>query len=769
MSISLNSNDINSSASLATAINRNYYPNGQAVVVTTSRNQEGIYGDTLTSRTLTEVLSGDAFYQDPRYSIAANNMAANSSLNSLISGGAQAAFFADAKAVAEGQELEVKNGDSTVTVSGMAAFQQALSNTNVISRNLGGTAATNAISTIANSAGLPYNQMIQSAETVSVSSGSKGPPGTGSDQNHAAIDYITDTAAFTAGSRTVVIRNTTIDDQEFSWLQERLDVLHQYAVNGMVADNSGIKNGFSFDLSNELDTLFSTRSFYPDSAGSTTTTVEKSIIDLPMTTAYLCPTLIEFLIYMASDNCPVRISGGIGFGRAANTNIQGPNLSPAQNRDSISDHVFGRAFDIGVVSSSDGSSIVNLESEGGNIDRHREALYMLLEALDNMALQTPYLLPDLIVCSPDLNSELGIIDGLEPDNAPVKIRYRNLRYVNFYSDSNHRSHIHVSWSAARSGRYAGPGGALSVPTFEWIDGSSSIPGGTWSNLMSELSAEAPISEESLAKFRMSYATGEDPGVLTNIELFDLLRSTVFSAEAAAIFCAVVMRESGGTVRLINPITSGGDWSVGLFQINLRIGANGRHDFFLPEGGVTRKGWQLGYANYAAEGITEDNFNAKTTALYEQYGSQDRSPYYPLLDPLLWIPINQAAMCYTVAKGGGVPPANMTPSDKLGYSPETGYIFFPWGDYNGGPPYGFISNVHFKTAVETYQSTGLPASNLRDWTLQMFNTSGSGSVSAPYAENWVNGWVYRSPWSSGGWIDNGGSQEDTIDYTFNFSG
>jgi hypothetical protein len=462
----------------------------------------------------------------------------------------------------------------------------------------------------------------------------------------------------------------------------------------------------------------------------------------------------------------VRIAGGVGTWRANSPDNQGPNLSKGGK--SLSDHVFGRAFDIATITSSDGTMAVHLPSEGGNPDRHREALYMLLEAMDNMALQAPYLLPDLIVCSPDLASELGVVDGLEPDNAPVKVRFRNLKYVNFYTDGNHKGHIHISWSAARSGVYSGPGGVLSVPSFEWIGNSTGSSTGSsgWSDMMSLISDEAPVSQDSLRKFRTSYATGSDPGVLTNLELFDLLRSTVFSAEASAIFCAVVMRESGGTVRLINPIVTGGDWSVGLFQINLKIGANGRHDFYLPEGNVTKKGWQLGYANYATEGITEDNFNQKIASLYEQYGSQDRSPYYPLLDPLLWIPINQASMCYTVARGGGVPPQNMTPSDKLGYSPSTGYIFFPWGDYNGGPTYGFISNVHFKAAVDIYTSVGLPATNLRDWTLEMFNTSGVNSKSKPYAENWVNGWLYDVRWTSNGWVDNGGSQVDFIDYTAN---
>jgi len=763
MSISLNSDDLNNSTTLATAINRNYYPAGEAVVVNTSRNQDGVYGDTLTSRTLTEVLSGDAFYQDPRYALAANTKAANSSLNSLLTGGAQAAFYADSKAVEEGQELEVKDGDTTVVVSGMAAFQQALTNTNVISRNLGGGVADNALRVIANSTGLEYANALAVAEEAAGLSGNSSST-SGSSSSHVNVDYLSDSAAYSGGSRTVVIKDVTINDQEFNWLYERLDLLHQMAVTGVINDYSFIKNGFAFDVPNNVGESFSTKSYYPGLDG-TSSVVDNSIIQLPIKTAYICPALIEFLHYINSDNSSVRISGGLGVWRANSPDNQGPNLSKGGK--SLSDHVFGRAFDIDVVTSADGVMAVNLPSEGGNVDRHREALYAFLEALDNMALQAPYLLPDLIVCSPDLATELGVTDGLEPDNSPVKVRYRNLKYVNFYTDSNHKSHIHISWSAARSGVYSGPGGVLSNPSFEWVDGNtgtSTSGGSAWNLSMAEQSELAPVNEDSLRKFRTSYATGSDPGRLTLNELFDLLRSTVFSAETAAIFCAVVMRESGGTVRLINPITTGGDWSVGLFQINLRIGANGRHDFFLPEGNVTRKGWQLGYANYAAEGITEDNFNDKVASLFSQFGSEDRSPYYPLLDPLLWIPINQASMCYTVAKGGGVPPANMTPSDKLGYSPETGYIFFPWGDYNGGPPYGFISNVRFKEAVDIYTSVGLRASVLRDWTLEMFNTSGAGSKSKQYAENWVNGWVYRSPWSSGGWIDNGGSQEDYIDYT-----
>jgi hypothetical protein len=725
MSISLKSEDLNNSVSLIGAINRNYYPSGQAVVVNTSRNQDGIYGDTLTSRTLTEVLSGDAFYQDPRYSIAANAKAANSSLNSLLTGGAQAAFYADIKAVEEGQELEVKDGDRTITVSGVAAFQQALGNTNVISKNLGGDISSRALSVIANATGAAYIGSLENARTVSGSNG------------HINADYISDVAAYSGGSRTIVIKDVTIDDEEFTWLYERLDLLHQMAVSGIVHDHSAIKNGFPFDVPNNIGQSSATKSYYPGLDG-VSSAVDNSIIQLPVKTAYICPTLIEFLHYISSDNSSIRITGGLGVWRANSPNNQGPNLSKGGK--SLSDHVFGRAFDIATISSSDGSMSVNLKSEGSNADRHREALYALLEAMDNMAIQAPYLLPDLIVCSPDLATELGVTDGLEPDNAPVKVRFRNLKYLNFYTDDNHRSHIHVSWSAARSGIYSGPGGVLSAPSFEWIDGGTGLGESGWTGGMGLSDDEAQISPETLAKFTKSYATGTDPGKLDLQEIFDLLRSTVFSAEASAIFCAVVVRESGGVVRSINPNIDTGDWSIGLFQLNLLTNANGRHDFYMPEGNVARKGWQLGYANYAAEGITVDNFNQKVTSLYQRYGTQDRSVYFPLLDPLLWIPINQASMCYTVAKGGGMPPQNMTPSDKLGYSPETGYIFRPWGDY-GSHEYGFIRGVRFYDAVSTYVRGGGKASDLKDWTLEMFNTSGSGSRVKPFAPDWVDGWFF----------------------------
>jgi len=747
MSISLNSDDLNNSASIASAINKSYYPNGEAVIVNTSRNQEGIYGDTLTSRTLTEVLSGDAFYQDPRYVNAALNKATNASLNSLITGGAQAAFYADAKAIAESDEES--NAGSVPTVSGMAAFQQALGNTNILSTNLGGQAAANAFRAIENSVGANYVMAMGRSAAYAGTSSRGG--------NHASIDYISDSAAFTAGSRTVVIKDVTIGDEEFAWLQERIDVLSSVASDGMLqnaGDRGNVKNGFAFDIPNNLTGSVATRTYFPD-LDHILSSVEDSIITLPVRTAHICPVLIEFLLYTQSENSSIRIAGGTGTWRANSPDNQGPNLSNGGK--SLTDHAFGRAFDISIISSADGASSVNLGSEGSNVDKHRTALYMLLEMLDNMALQAPYLLPDLIVTSPDLETELGIVDGLEPENSPVKFRFKNLKYVNFYADGSHRSHIHISWSAARSGRYAGRGGLLSVPAFDLAVPATSSGGGFVPTI-----TEENIPDSDIELFTRSFATGEDAGQLTVQQLFNLLRSTVMSPEAAAIFCAVAIRESGRLVRNFNPNTDSGDWSIGLFQINLLIGANGRHRFYLPSGNVTKYGWQLGYANYAAENITEDNFNDKARELYATYGS-DKSRYYQYLDPLLWIPINQAYMVYTTASGGSLPSQNMTPSERLGYDPESGYVFFPWGDYSGGPTYGFISNVRFKDALDIYTSSGNLAASLRDWVLDMFNTSGAGSKSAQYAGYWVDGWVYRVDWS-GGWTNPRFSKEDNINYT-----
>ena len=129
---------------------------------------------------------------------------------------------------------------------------------------------------------------------------------------------------------------------------------------------------------------------------------------------------------------------------------------------------------------------------------------------------------------------------------------------------------------------------------------------------------------------------------------------------------------------------------------------------------------------------------------------------------MYSPLNQAYALYTTITG--LPAPNVFSEDqKLGQSTSEGRIFEPWGEYSGGPPYGWISDLDFSTAVQVYESvSGKPREQLRDWVLEMFSLS--DSTAANYAENWVLGYFYGVDYSPGsGCVSSTPTQRTVIEY------
>lgn len=700
----LTGDSLKTSADFTKAIFDNYYPAGRMIVKNTSSSKEGIYGRTLTSRTLSDALSGDSLYRSPKFAQTFYNKIVGSSLNSLITHGSESVF--NSPSLIKISNPEATGGDSeSTTIEGGAAFNRII--------------AQSAVGLQGGMDFISRSSMLASIEMSNASTTSdyiNGKP-------HGSVDYDTDPSFISSGSRTVAL-DSNLSPEEKNWIIERGRVVKEL---GIVNDSSFLVSGFNFDIPNSVSNLTQTDSFYEGLQKNQN--VEDSIIKLNSEKAYICPAVIELIYYLSSK---MELKGGLGVHRASDGTTMGPNLTPITSGNSVSDHVFGRAFDINYIGSKPGSKSISIdfESQGTDVSKYRDGLSLLLEILNGAP---RHLMPDLIVVSPDLDAEYGIISGNEPIDSPIKTKYPNLKYVNFSSDSNHRGHIHLSFSSQRSGQYVGSGGALGPEgTFVTIIPGDSYqgPGGTGS---------IPSITSDMKKNFVNDKNGQ----LDRKAIFDLLRGTIMSDEAAAIFCAVAVRESGSKPAVLNPDTLGGDWSVGLFQCNLLTKAHGTKDIFLPIGPaerpITRKGWQLGivqskFNQYNQTVISQDNFNSMATWAFKNL---TKSQCFDLVDPIIWIPYNQAYLVYTVI--ANVPaPSTMTAAQRLGATPETGYIFWHWGDYGGGPPYGFISNVKFVDAINIYKTCGKNPKTLRDWTLQMFRTAGAKSDSAQYASRWVNG-------------------------------
>lgn len=734
----IRNNALTDSASISSSIYDSFYPNGRRIVLKTSyAEDEGSYSRTLSSRSASDILSGDALYRNPRFSHSFLIRQLDSSLNSLITGGAEAVHNSPSLLEIDNPESSsfelTTNDDGTESytktmISGGAAFNRLVAETIV-----GKKGGSNFIDSTVRLA------------LAEMSNTQNSNPDYIAGLAHGNNEYGVIGTTVTTGSRTVVLASG-ITIEEKNWLLERANLLKSYST---VEDHAYLTSGFSFDIPNGLTNLNQTQTFYPSlQAGNV---VEQYLVDAPSSTAYICPSVIELLIFLQS-----KMEYRCRLGVNVSTSAQSTTNTTLTSNGSVNDHVFGRAFDITYVASKPPATstvAVDLITQGTDLSKYRSALDHFLTVL---SAAPNGLLPDLIVIHGDLMAEMGIVSGNETTDAAIKKKYPKFANVNFQADANHKTNIHVSFSAQRSGQYTGPGGTLGVVGTFLVP----ITGSPDAALSSVPQAASPVLGE---KFTKSYANSTSES-LTRLDVFNLLRGTVLSDEAAAIMTAVVIRESNARPAAFNPKVTlirseansnddfSGDWSVGLFQSNLLVRAHGTKVMSLPVGTTIannrKTGWNLGYKNATAEGINEANFNQK---MYNKYKSlidagkthnQAVTSLFPSVDPSVWIPFNQAFMLYSVVTPNPAPIPFLT-SQRLGLTAESGYVFQPWGDYGGGPEKGFITGVNFKDAIEVYESIGKDRVLLKRWTLTMFNGSpGARSSRAyPYSSNWVNGWVY----------------------------
>lgn len=851
-----NLNDSNSNfSSIVNSVHGTFYPEGQVQIRNTSYYSRD-FGNQLTrertfaSYSLTRAMSGDALYRNPKFANVFYNSALHSSLNSVVVGGSEAAFTT----VNTYKRTNPDDAYGAVDLKGGTAMSANFADS-VIGKIGGDEFVQTAAASIAN------DFSIAESFLPVVSSGGNSTTANG---EHSTTGFTGDGTNPGSGARVVAL-DSQMSTEEKAWYKERAQKLGSY---NTVYDYAGL-NGFTFDLDNSLNSIESTGSHYPgvpDAGG----VVPKSIIDMSSQKAYICPAMIELLIFL---NTKIEIRGGFGFGRGADPSKQGSNLTPLKDGDYVSDHVFGRAFDIDIVGPlnqpNSGRRIV-IGKEGANKDKYITALEVLFEALSSAPL---HLIPDLFGISSDLNEEFGISKKFEEDTARIKVSYPCIKYANFSSDTIHRTHIHMSFSGSRSGIYAGPNGILagasttssapgqakgaikpagttgSADTIERNssgnstssnltngsrspdridrtsrsnpladlnlstdaknnkttisplaqlnletdkgntkapDNSGAIPvdtvtpgaseingvpaaGNDFLNFVIRVRSENPFAPKTIVdttgttgytatgdfaipsdlnspKFTNNYSN-DGKTALELGEIYALLRMTIMSDEAAALFTAIAEREGGKKPGSFLTDNGSGDWSFGLWGINLLPRANGNKVMRIPYPSVTEKlGWQLGYKNWQAEGIDSENFRRKAFQKVNELGGKENSK--PLFDPLVWYPINQAYILYTTAT------SRIFNSEKLGVDPTSdGNFFFPWGDYSVGPSWGWISNVKFSTAAGLYTGSGKSLSGLQEWVIKFFETAGKKSKSAQYARNWTQGYMYKVSYKhNSGWVN-----------------
>ena len=739
MSFSFNNAALANSASFATSLHADFFPGGKTPVKNTSASMgRPMVGQTLSARTLSDVINGDAFFRSPKYAVAAMNKSVSSSLNTLITGSGSIASAGNQ----ENPNVKVSNPESqgddkeTSKLTGGAAINRIIANS-LSGKNFSGSFVSSSIANM---------QQISVGNYGTETAGTTADPSTGSE--------IPSTETQSGGMRNVALF-TQMTELEKGWYQERIDLLRSKYPNHF-GDTS-----FKFDIPNEFATNGTTvyngeDTYFPDAIVNISERIISNEIILQTPTdinAYVAPALIELIIFLHGKG--VTITGGFDSGR------QWTMVANDKQELWMSDHSSGSAVDISSVGKINNDPIIL--SGGVSKDIYDGALTILLDAL---AEAPPYLLPDLLCIHQDYAVGYGVDQDGNNDASTCTFKLSRpwLEYVNFFADNRdnaHTNHIHLSFSGMRAGKYTGPGGQMTpagiVPGDGQING---VPPGFILDPFDGSFIPDPTVAAPPTTFTTNYygRWGENIG---QAAVYELLHTTVCSKEVAAILAAITARESGGgNPTSCNPNTIGGDYmSLGMFQTNMATNAQGRKIYELTDGNTKEQlqGWQIASKNWTTvfpgeQPPTIDDYNIRIDqknrfyrAEAESMGKTDIARFNyvveklrELVDHRAWIPMNQAYMVYTM-RTNSPPFYGFT---KLGMTPETGYHFDKWGDGYKKPHGWLVGGVKFDDAVAVYENDGGTREYLKQWIKDVYakDAACQGPLVTEYSGKYINDWL-----------------------------
>jgi hypothetical protein len=700
----LSNSDFENASAFNNALRRDFLQSERRVSKT-SYNEQGVIKRTLSSRTLGDAFSGSVLIGNVDYNNIFMAKYTQSQLEHTIA--AYGDSFMTGELNADGE---------TVSLQGSIGFNNFMANTLLGKRGFQDN--------------ITFQDFLVSANTSQYD--------TVNSDSYDGLD-VTNVNSVSSGSMEIALESILIERGIKEFYIERGNLLSQKMSNRL-SESGALINGFQFDIPDDLTGLTSTNG-----------QVSQSIVRLPQSKAFVSAALIELLIYL-EDHSEIYLRGGFGLQRAIDSNIQGPNFSRPQSNDSISDHVFGRAFDIMGLS----ESSANVPEMGRlTANDYDTKLTLFLSVLENAP---DHLKPDLIVVHEGLRAQYGITQGVEGADTQIKVRFPGLRHVNFHADAAHTDHIHISFSAARAGTYTGSGGQMNT--------SAPLTGSSWADVTFSPGIAAAISGSRIfsdPKFISSYANS-NLEKLSEEDMFLMLSGTVFSPQVAAIFANMTFRESSNRPVAINGGWTSGpndylnSYAVGFLQINMRTNAHGGKYFYLPIGALgqpdIKLGWQLAVdpsraarAPYNKTGLTTGNIN---DFLRNDLGKRNPNDFNDqekvgIANPILWIPLNQAFMLPTVARGVVIDIAQSSnPQNRLGVNPEDGYLFEPWSDYGGGSPFvGFLFRISYEKVIQLCSLANVSENEFRNWFTIMMNSQGANSKARPYVDDWLSGKFFNN--------------------------
>ena len=566
-----NKNSLNDSKSFTMSIVNNIVPRNGKAVVATSQSQRAYTGRTLTTPDLLSAASGKYLFKNPVYQNVYRSNLIKENYKGLLT------TMLEGQLTSDGEEAEA--------VAANILLQSGLG------RQGSDRGLFKDVSTALNAT---YNTASKSA---AYSVGTNNLP-------HVWQDYESAPGAVATKYMDVALSSRLTDLQK-TYYSQRGELLSKH-VRLSKGDINVLKNGFFFDIKdNNLAAEYDVPNskLYEGTADTIERKINEALVRSASEKAFISASLIECLMALASTSFgpPLTIDGywgGFGTFRQDGTDGSKPRSSGAQGN-SITDHAFGRAFDImnlyqtamDQVERKYLRRITNINSKQG----YDYQLHLLLTKFNAMP---QHLVPDYMAISASYTGEE--YDTYNNSTSIIATKYPNLGHLKVKRDTSgaHNNHIHFSFAATRGGIYTGPNGQLE--TFFRVPKSAGYPPG-----IVGLPADRAERAIELNEFTKDY-TANHASVEPNILYSALVQYGLFTPELASCFVAISVRESQRKVYIAQE-TFG---AIGLWQISTvpKDGGMGTAYISFPKKENIIY-WKLALPDKANENLTEEQIKS----------------------------------------------------------------------------------------------------------------------------------------------------------------
>ena len=399
--INLNVEDLNNSQSSVTKISETFYPDGKPTYTNTTQSKEDLTGRSLTSSDPLKVLQGEGIYRNPAFAINGYMQNVQSSMHGII---AMAGDIDNDVKIADPND---PNGNTYLTG---AAARQEIAKQSLMTTGYAPGGFSSAMDAVVNSK--------SATDSGTAAGGTNSSTGTvtgsqGEALVHGLQGYTlsTDAEVYNGGSRAIAIVDQ-LSEQEKQEYIKRLKELNNKpnSFNATFYDFN-----LDFDTNSKKQDLKSLNFDIVQGGGYTadgkntlgSVTIDKTLFGTGKKLCKVSAALIELMSQLTNK---IYIRGGQGTDRGIiGNNFQALTSEELGNTNSVSDHAFGRGFDIMGLGVSKAQEItLGKENFVAKKVDYLKALDLFLTHLQTISFD---LHPDLIMISNEISAEMGLKDS----------------------------------------------------------------------------------------------------------------------------------------------------------------------------------------------------------------------------------------------------------------------------------------------------------------------------------------------------------------------